>query len=381
MKFFFELLQEHLPLAVAEIEALITKKNSITKKTSEIAGNNNENNNNESQLIGNLLFIDCKNKNEVRNTILRLAYSHAVYKVLFSCEYADFIEKVKIFNWQKEYSSAHNNFSMYNHHPTHNNSFRVRLHNFRDINFCDIKLCNIKCVHVALKEDITELKIADIIWHSIKNPKVNLKFPNTSFDFFMFNNAVFCGMLVSTNPKTYAITAPTKRAVSTPSTMQSRLARCLVNITGIKKGTLIDLFCGSGGILLEAGQVGVKAIGIDNDILMVNRAKKNIEFFHFEKKIAVHLGNALEFKNKIKYLVSDLPYGKNTKKQNFIELYRKFLTLLSTNLTGRAVIVFPSFAPMQEIFKGIKLRIKQKFIFFVHDSLSRVILVVEHNKK
>jgi len=40
-----------------------------------------------------------------------------------------------------------------------------------------------------------------------------------------------------------------------PSSLNPKLARAFVNLTGIRKGTIVDMFCGTGGILIEAGLI------------------------------------------------------------------------------------------------------------------------------
>ncbi len=45
--------------------------------------------------------------------------------------------------------------------------------------------------------------------------------------------------------------------------MSPKLARCMVNLTGVKENDLVlDPFCGTGGILIEAGIMGARVIGV-----------------------------------------------------------------------------------------------------------------------
>lgn len=67
--------------------------------------------------------------------------------------------------------------------------------------------------------------------------------------------------------------------VTSGISLSSRLARLLVNISGVSKGqTLLDPFCGSGTILSEALLKGVNCVGVDRNHGGVERAKDNLEW-------------------------------------------------------------------------------------------------------
>ncbi len=70
----------------------------------------------------------------------------------------------------------------------------------------------------------------------------------------------------------------TKRPyVTSGISLSSRLARLLVNISGVSKGqVLLDPFCGSGTVLGEALLKGVDCIGIDRNHGSVERTKDNL---------------------------------------------------------------------------------------------------------
>ena len=59
--------------------------------------------------------------------------------------------------------------------------------------------------------------------------------------------------------------------------LSSRLARLLVNVSGVSKGQLLlDPFCGSGTILGEALLKGVNCVGVDRNHGSVERTKENL---------------------------------------------------------------------------------------------------------
>ena len=72
-------------------------------------------------------------------------------------------------------------------------------------------------------------------------------------------------------------TAP-KRPFFKPISLDPRLARSMVNISCPAGGKFLDPFCGTGGILLEAAQVGCQVYGSDADSRMVEGSRENLKW-------------------------------------------------------------------------------------------------------
>ena len=73
--------------------------------------------------------------------------------------------------------------------------------------------------------------------------------------------------------------------VTSGISLSSRLARLLVNVSGVSRGQmLLDPFCGSGTILGEALLKGVDCIGVDRNHGSVARAKDNLAWFLSQSK-------------------------------------------------------------------------------------------------
>lgn len=67
--------------------------------------------------------------------------------------------------------------------------------------------------------------------------------------------------------------------VSASISISSRLAKVLLNISGVRKGeTILDPFCGSGTILMEGLLSGANAIGVDRDPVRIGNAEQNLEW-------------------------------------------------------------------------------------------------------
>ena len=94
----------------------------------------------------------------------------------------------------------------------------------------------------------------------------------------------------------------------TSSSLPARLARALVNLVAPPAQSILDPFCGTGSILLEACALGLHCYGMDNNIKMRGMSRRNLAHFGYAAK--VELGNAQECTQTADAIVTDLPYGR-----------------------------------------------------------------------
>jgi tRNA G10 N-methylase Trm11 len=66
-----------------------------------------------------------------------------------------------------------------------------------------------------------------------------------------------------------------------------RLARIMVNLSGVQKGILLDPFCGIGGILQEAALLGFEVRGLDADRRCVQDCRQNLAWLEREYNIKI----------------------------------------------------------------------------------------------
>jgi tRNA (guanine10-N2)-dimethyltransferase len=163
------------------------------------------------------------------------------------------------------------------------------------------------------------------------------------------------------------------RPFFSPISLHPRYARALVNLTGVRRGqTLLDPFCGTGGILMEAALVGAKAIGSDISGVMIEGCKENMSHFgaEWDRLEAIDIGEVPGHIGEVDAVATDPPYGRSasTMREPVRELHQRGLAAISQCLKpwGLAGVVLPY--PCSS--KG-PLNMLQSHMQRVHRSLDR----------
>ncbi len=125
-----------------------------------------------------------------------------------------------------------------------------------------------------------------------------------------------------------------------PSSLNARDARMLVNLAGVMKGeTVLDPFCGAGGILIEAGLIGARVIGIELDGEMARGCIQNLQYYGVRGEV-IH-GDAREEMAEADVIVTDPPYGRSTKvRGKLLDLYLRVFSE-GSSLAERMVVMLP----------------------------------------
>ncbi len=165
-----------------------------------------------------------------------------------------------------------------------------------------------------------------------------------------------------------------ERPFFSPISLHPKYARALVNLTGVRRGQrLLDPFCGTGGILIEAASIGVRAVGSDISPEMVEGCKSNLRHFglDWDELTEADVGVIDEMFDDIKAVATDPPYGRSasTRKEPIDDLYERAIPAISRTLRpgGGAGIVLPR--PCPDRHDGLELR--ASFQQKVHRSLTR----------
>ena len=290
----------------------------------------------------------------------RLAYTTSVHEILFVASLSQLKDQLEKFSWKNHIKGSF-------------------------------------CVRVEGGVGLAEKTLAGFIWRSLSRPKVDLEHPGTKITFFFYKRKIFGCRTIWENHEDFEKRKAHKRVVLSPTSLHPKLARCLINFSGVTRGTVVDPFCGTGGILIEGGLMGLKMEGYDLYDVMVDRAQKNLKAFGFSGT-HVTVQDALLLKKQFDCIVTDVPYGMNTslwrseegatqrialKKEDdkkrirmLRKFYLSFLMRLKRLLTQKGVLVFPHYAQASGLLRKAGFSILWKGRQYIHRSLQREVFIV-----
>jgi tRNA (guanine10-N2)-dimethyltransferase len=166
------------------------------------------------------------------------------------------------------------------------------------------------------------------------------------------------------------------RPFFSPVSLHPKIARTLVNLSCVKKNEkLLDPFCGTGGILLEAGFIGANVIGSDVEEKMIEGCRETLDFYGVKRYelFCSDVGEITDFVSEVDAVVTDLPYGKSTttRGEDIEALYnRAFENLEKVLKRGGKAVVGLSESGMMHLGEEY-LYLLKSYEFKVHRSLTR----------
>jgi tRNA (guanine10-N2)-dimethyltransferase len=145
---------------------------------------------------------------------------------------------------------------------------------------------------------------------------VDLDEPDHELRALFTDGTCVLGWLAVESERTFSQRAPTDRPFFQPGSMDPMLARALANMAGARPGrTILDPMCGTGGILIEAGLVGARPLGLDVQQKMVRGARENLTAC-LDGGWDLLRGDASSLpltENSVNGVVFDAPYGRQSK--------------------------------------------------------------------
>lgn len=163
-----------------------------------------------------------------------------------------------------------------------------------------------------------------------------------------------------------------ERPFFSPISLHPKYARALINLTGVRRGgTVLDPFCGTGGIVIEAAEMGMKAIASDFDEEMIIGCQENMDFYDLELTDfdTMDIGEIGERFPEMDAICTDPPYGRSTKTggEDIDAIYARAAEAIPKSLKkgARAGVVLPHMVD----FKSMTL--ENVYLQRVHGSLSR----------
>ncbi len=165
-----------------------------------------------------------------------------------------------------------------------------------------------------------------------------------------------------------------ERPFFSPISLHPRYARTLVNLTRVRRGqTLLDPFCGTGGILIEASMIGAKVLGSDIAEEMARGCVANLNHFQapFDQIKVSDVGDVASAFGKVDVVATDPPYGRSASlwKEGKSSLYGRAMDAFADVVRpgGKVGVVFPG--PLD--YEKEELVLSESHVQRVHRSLSR----------
>lgn len=228
-----------------------------------------------------------------------------------------------------------------------------------------------------------ERKLGELILNKGRGTRVNLKTPQKMFFGILTDNRLVFGLKMGeVSPNPFVERRPRKRPFFHPTAMPAKLARCMVNLAQPKVGELVlDPFCGTASMLIEAGLIGCRVVGFDVKRRMVEGSLQNLLCYGVKPEgMAVadarHLPAA-----KADCIVTDPPYGRSATTLGWStqQIMRDFLSTAEDRLPRgrRLCTASPKSIGMGKMGKELGFKHVESHLVPVHRSLTREIAVFE----
>jgi tRNA (guanine10-N2)-dimethyltransferase len=302
-----------------------------------------------------LLEIPEKCLDQFNSVEKRLSLTHEIFRVIIDTDKDDLVSAINKYRWKDLIDTDY--------------AVRVKkMEKSQDINTLE------------LERDIGGI-IKDQIGDKVR---VNLENPSAFIRTVILDERVFMGPRIFKVPKKHFFDLkPHKRPFFYPGSMSPKLARCMVNLTRIRKGEkLLDPFCGTGGILIEAGIIGARLVGTDIDPKMVAGTIENLQHCNINDYEVFRADvRKLNLPYKVDAVVTDPPYGisASTCGEESRELCGEALLSLELLIkdSGRICMATPHYMDIQGLVDGTKFEIIEQHHIRMHKSLTRVISVLK----
>ncbi|MBE6498766.1 MAG: TIGR01177 family methyltransferase [Methanobrevibacter sp.] len=281
----------------------------------------------------------------------RLGYTHEVHEIIKKSSVDSLNDDISAIDWSSYISE----------------SFAVRVKRF-----------NSQIDTVA-----TERKAGSLILENYSDIKVKLRNPNSLVRLVAFENDVYIAIeKIKLNKKHFQDSKPHKRPFFYPGSMSPKLARCMVNLSRVTEGQLLlDPFCGTGGILIEAGLIGCKVVGSDVYWKMKNGTSINLDYYGITDYRTFNIDvRELKMYEKVAAVVTDPPYGISTSTGDIEgnDIFKEFFNSIYDNMMDDAYLCMasPHYVDLKPLADDVGFEIVEQYGIKMHRSLTRIISVI-----
>lgn len=246
-----------------------------------------------------------------------------------------------------------------------------------------IRVRHVKDYSPKIDGMLLEKKLGELVLSKASRTKVKLKNPDKILIGILTSNKFLFGLKVAEIlPKPFVDRRPKKKPFFHPSAMTAKLARCMVNLSRVKAGEIVlDPFCGTGSMLIEASLIGCRALGLDIQRRMAKGTLQNLKHFNKEAEGVIVADSRKPPITKADCVVTDPPYGisattlKRTTKQIIEEALDAARPML--NVKGRICMAAPKTLGIKAVGEAHGYKLLESHLVYVHRSLTREIAVFE----
>jgi len=229
----------------------------------------------------------------------------------------------------------------------------------------------------AIKQHLGSL----IIEQSLGKARVELSHPDTMLTVYL--GETVCGGISfpCVQRRLFGQRAVENRPFFSPISVEPKWTRASLNLLDLPEESLVyDPFCGTGGILIEAGLLGHRPVGSDIDTRMVEGSARNLRHFQIEdhELFQADVGDCRKELTRrgiaVDAVVSDFPYGKASTlaREERDTLYGRAFSAIASLLErgAPALLILPS---KKSIAQGERhgLRLEGCFPVYIHATLTR----------
>ena len=210
--------------------------------------------------------------------------------------------------------------------------------------------------------------------------RADLKNPDMRFRVLLTEDKSIFGRLAgSIDRSAFEARKPHYKPFFYPGVLMPRVARALVNIAKPEK-CLFDPFCGTGGILVEAGLMGINVIGGDMQRKLLLGAKMNLDYYNADYSLMYGDACRMSLRDEsVDAVVTDPPYGRSAavKAESIEHLLADSLAEIFRVLKKGKRAVFVSERDIEDVAKEAGFNVAESHLQRVHKSLTRRISVLE----
>ena len=248
-----------------------------------------------------------------------------------------------------------------------------------------VRIRRIRAATPHINRGELERKLGEQILKKVEDAKVNLTSPKkTFFGVLTENRFVFGLKMAEILPKSFAERSPQRRPFFHPTALSAKLARCMVNLARPKAGELVlDPFCGTASLLVEAGLIGCRVLGFDAQRRMAKGSLQNLTHYGVKPDGMIVADARHPPIREVNCIVTDPPYGRSatTLGLSTEQIVRDFLPAAQESIQKghRICMASPKSIKIGKIGKESGFKHAESHMVYVHRGLTREIAVFERN--